>query len=55
MCGLQLQYGSDESYKLSIPGPGKPAYAHLEVGTTNPFVLVVTIIKASFVIYCLVG
>uniref|UniRef100_A0A2N9EH14 Beta-hexosaminidase eukaryotic type N-terminal domain-containing protein n=1 Tax=Fagus sylvatica TaxID=28930 RepID=A0A2N9EH14_FAGSY len=33
----ELQYGIDESYKLSVPASGKPVYAHLEVGETNPF------------------
>nr|KJB14660.1 hypothetical protein B456_002G136400 [Gossypium raimondii] len=29
----QLQYGVDESYKLIVPSPEKPAYAHLEAKT----------------------
>ncbi|KAL7252353.1 hypothetical protein ACSBR1_007022 [Camellia fascicularis] len=29
----ELQYGIDESYKLSIPAGGNPVYAHLEVQT----------------------
>lgn len=29
----QLQYGIDESYKLMVPSPEKPAYAHLEAQT----------------------
>lgn len=29
---LQLEYGIDESYKLSIASSGAPVYAHLEVG-----------------------
>nr|POF10951.1 beta-hexosaminidase 3 [Quercus suber] len=33
----QLQYGIDESYKLSVPASGKPGYAFLEVGENNPF------------------
>ncbi|XP_052197626.1 beta-hexosaminidase 3 [Diospyros lotus] len=28
-----LQYGIDESYKLSVPANGKPVYAHLEAQT----------------------
>ena len=34
---VQLQYGIDESYKLSVPASGKPIFAYVEVGTTNPF------------------
>ncbi|KAL4655108.1 hypothetical protein ACB092_01G427100 [Castanea dentata] len=29
----QLQYGIDESYKLSVPASGKPGYAYLEAHT----------------------
>lgn len=29
----ELQYGIDESYKLSVPASGKPVYAHLEAQT----------------------
>ncbi|XP_050205175.1 beta-hexosaminidase 3 isoform X2 [Mercurialis annua] len=29
----QLQYGTDESYKLLVPAPGKQDYAHLEAQT----------------------
>ncbi|KAK8476519.1 hypothetical protein V6N11_069425 [Hibiscus sabdariffa] len=29
----QLQYGTDESYKLMVPSPEKPGYAHLEAKT----------------------
>ncbi|XVF40838.1 hypothetical protein PTKIN_Ptkin01aG0148500 [Pterospermum kingtungense] len=29
----QLQYGIDESYKLMVPSPQKPGYAHLEAQT----------------------
>ncbi|WRX24931.1 Beta-hexosaminidase [Theobroma cacao] len=29
----QLQYGIDESYKLMVPSPEKPAYAHLVAPT----------------------
>lgn len=29
----ELQYGVDESYKLSIPAHGKPLYAHIEAAT----------------------
>ncbi|XP_059628590.1 beta-hexosaminidase 3 [Cornus florida] len=29
----ELQYGVDESYKLSVPANGKPVYAHLEAQT----------------------
>ncbi|XWS65241.1 hypothetical protein CRYUN_Cryun05aG0075600 [Craigia yunnanensis] len=29
----QLHYGIDESYKLMVPSPEKPAYAHLEAQT----------------------
>lgn len=32
---MQLQYNIDESYTLSIPANGKPAFAHLEVSVTN--------------------
>lgn len=34
---VQLQYGVDESYRLSVPAPapGKPAYAYLQVGETK--------------------
>ena len=35
LCVLQLQYGIDESYNLSIPLNGEPIYAHLEVGVIN--------------------
>lgn len=31
LADMQLQYGIDESYKLSIPATGNPIYAHLEV------------------------
>lgn len=34
---VQLQYGIDESYKLSVPASGKPGYAYLEVGENNSF------------------
>ncbi|KAE8663018.1 Beta-hexosaminidase 3 [Hibiscus syriacus] len=29
----ELQYGTDESYKLMVPSPEKPGYAHLEAKT----------------------
>lgn len=37
MLMVQLQYGVDESYRLSVPAPapGKPAYAYLQVGEPN--------------------
>ena len=38
-CVVQLQYGIDESYKLSIPAAGNPVYAHLEVGVTIAYVI----------------
>lgn len=31
LADMQVQYGIDESYKLSIPATGNPIYAHLEV------------------------
>lgn len=37
LLAVQLQYGIDESYKLSVPDSGKPVYAHLEVSVTSSF------------------
>lgn len=31
---MQLNYGIDESYKLSVPTSGNALYAHIEVGTS---------------------
>lgn len=32
---VQLQYGVDESYKLTIPGHGTQVYAHIEVSVNQ--------------------
>ena len=33
LVAVQLNYGIDESYKLSVPATGNPIYAHIQVGT----------------------
>ncbi|KAG1328244.1 putative Beta-hexosaminidase 3 [Cocos nucifera] len=40
----QLNYGIDESYKLSVPTTGNPLYAHIEVDTSRHY-LPVPVIK----------
>ena len=35
LCAVQLQYGVDESYKLSIPSHGTQVYAHIEVSVSQ--------------------
>lgn len=34
LCAVQLQFGVDESYKLSIPSHGTQVYAHIEVSVS---------------------
>ncbi|KAH9746944.1 Beta-hexosaminidase 3 [Citrus sinensis] len=43
----ELQYGIDESYKLLVPSPDKPTYAHLELNVHEHYVLACGLLVAT--------